>query len=382
MPPLWKIRREVLRLVTSVIMAPRNLLWYFGATRYYDHRLAQEKQEFEGQISLRDRVAVFVIYPAGGLAKSALLTLDHIHQSGYSAIVVSNLPLEDKDREAILARCSKYIERPNFGYDFGAYRDGILSIADQLPTLNRLVMLNDSAWYPLPNGTNWLNEAEALGLDFVGATSNYGTPRIKPESFQDQVWNYSTKHRNFHYCSFALSIGPKVLQDQAFAKFWSRFAIDNAKTRVVRRGEIGLSRWIIKQGFSHGCTCNPAELDKILNQLDDDRLLELCNNLIFAEHDRGLQKKLELLPALNQKAPDWRNTAHRLVLLAASVQGLSYSLADLTTKELNFPFLKKSPLRLSRDGSDCSMRLIDALPGPMGEAIRQEAAQLRKDLPK
>ena len=36
----------------------------------------------------------------------------------------------------------------------------------------------------------------------------------------------------------------------------------------------------------------------------------------------------------------------------------------------------------SRDGSDCSMRLINELPGPMGEAIAAEAAQLRKRLPK
>jgi hypothetical protein len=41
---------------------------------------------------------------------------------------------------------------------------------------------------------------------------------------------------------------------------------------------------------------------------------------------------------------------------------------------MGFQFLKKSPLRLSLDGAECSMRLIAELEGEMGEAIKEEAA--------
>ena len=156
-------------------------------------------------------------------------TLRHIAENGYAAVVVSNQPLAKADRDKVLGLCADYIERPNFGYDFGAYRDGVLSIHERLASLKRLVLINDSAWYPLPGKRNWIQEAEEMGHDLVGAVSHYGTPRADPEHFMDIDWRYSSTHKNFHYASFALSFGPRLLRDAQFYRFWRKLRMDNDK---------------------------------------------------------------------------------------------------------------------------------------------------------
>ena len=79
---------------------------------------------------------------------------------------------------------------------------------------------------------------------------------------------------------------------------------------------------------------------------------------------------------MDRADPNWRKAMINLNLAAASLQGTSYALPDLTTKEMGFPFLKKSPLWLSKPGSDTSLQLIADLPNPAKEIILKEARDL------
>lgn len=376
-PPFWKIRRELLRLGRQARAVPKRLAWFFLATPYHDLFLARKRKTWTGaQTSDGAKAAVYVIYPTDGLQPSHLHSLDHLAENGYRTTVVSNLPLSDQDREALLPSCQRYIERANFGYDFGGYRDGVLSLSSEFTVLDRLVLLNDSAWYPLPDRSNWLADAEALDVDFAGAVSNYGTPRVLLEDFRTLKWSYKTTHPNFHYCSFALSFGPRLLASRRFLRFWRKFRLDNDKSRVVRRGEIGLTQWAISNGFTHACTCPPQELETVLNSLPDDRIAEILGRIILPEFPLGEKERRKVL-AIPQDAPDWRHTAIRFILFSATSQGTSYALAELTTHEMNFPFLKKSPLRLSRAGSDISLEMIAEIPGAVGKIMMDEANVLR-----
>mgnify|MGYP001801002824 FL=1 len=353
------------------------MIWFLFATPYYELRISKRRKTWQGEQTLSDRVVVLVIYPSDGLPDSAKLTMQHIRDSGYSIVVVSNLPLSETDRAALLPLCATYIERPNFGYDFGAFRDGVLYVTEQRKDLQRLALLNDSTWYPLPDRYNWLLKAEEMGHDLVGAVSNYGTPRVGVEDFAEFEWTYSTDHRNFHYCSFALSFGPEIANNRRFRRFWARFAMDNNKKRVVRRGEIGLTQWVIAKGFTHECTCNPATLRDELAALDDDRLYQVAARAIFPEYPHGQAAKQAVLDT-PRSDPGWRKLLTNYLLMAATSQGTSYALAELTTQEMSFPFLKKSPLRLSKSGSDISLDIISRIPGEMGQCIMQEALVLKE----
>lgn len=370
--PPWKVKREVLRLGRQLLGLPRSVGTYLFSTIYYDLVLSRKRATWPGQKPWTKRVVVFVIFPTKGLQDSHLNTLRHCVENGYAPVVVSNVAMPQADRDRVLAMCASYIERPNFGYDFGAYRDGVLHVVDRRPDLVRLALLNDSVWYPLPGKRNWMIEAEEMGHDLVGAISNYGTPRLPLEHYLDIEWSYHSSHKNFHYASFALSFGPKILGDPGFRVFWQKFRMDNDKKRVVRRGEIGLTQWVLQQGFSHAGLFDPGTLDKRLDALSDERLTELTRNLILPEDPKGAKLKYQLLSA-HANQPDRRQVFTKYILTETSLQGAGYVLADLMINDHDYPFLKKSPLRLNKDGADITLRLLADLPRPAIDSTIDEA---------
>lgn len=371
-PPYWKIRRELVRFWRQLREFPEDLHNVLFATRHYDRELAAQIRRFDGAVSISERVAVFLIFPASGLLPSHLHTLAYLRAKGYAPLVVSNLPLDDADRDRVLAVSWRYMERPNFGYDFGGYRDGVLSLAEDLPRIERLVLLNDSTWFPLPGSRDWLDDVEALGVDFAGAASNFGTPRPEIDAFRSISWNYRTSHRNFHYCSFALCLKPKVIQDPDFLGFWRRLRLTDKKKRTVRRGEIGFTQWALSRRLNTGATLDVTSLDHDLAALSEPRLREIALDLIIPE-----QPKLQSLwRKVARDAATPRDDLEKLVLLAVSRQGSSYALAAYSLRECGFPFLKKSPLWLSPDSAAISLKLLGEIEG--AEDMLAEAQQLAR----
>lgn len=245
------------------------------------------------------RLAIYTVFPQQGVQASHLHAVRALLDCGYVTLVISNLPLTDTDRAKLAPLVWQIVERPNFGYDFGAYREGIRRVAPLLAGLHRLVLLNDSVWFPLPGGADWPLKAEALGADFVGAVSNYGVPMPEPGVLDGFRWVYDPGLPDFHYCSFALSFGPRALADPAFAKFWVRLRLTDNKFHTVRRGEVALSRTLIGAGLSHAETLDvrglgarletmpEADLHRFIEELaiPEDHRLEALRQRILAEPD-------------------------------------------------------------------------------------------------
>lgn len=370
--PLWKIGHEIRRLARQVRAAPGSLATYIFGAKYYDIVHSGKVLRTNGRIGASGKVAVYLIYPMYGVQSSHLRGLKYLVSKGYAPVIVSNLPLDVDDRDRLLGLCYICLERPNFGYDFGGYRDGVLALEADLSRLDYLLLINDSTWFALPGCRDWLRDAEALNVDLAAAASNFGVPRAGVEDFGEIVWDYRTTHKNFHFCSFSLLFSNRVLADPDFRRFWKRFPLTNKKNRTVRRGEIGLSKWIIAHGFTHGVTCEVTRLDKALAELGDAHLRQVADDLIVPEDSRLLRLKHEVL-----KDNPGRRDLIQLILHAVARQGSSYALAAYTINLCGFPFLKKSPVWLSQDASDITLRLASGLPGQVGAEILSEAKALR-----
>jgi hypothetical protein len=355
MMEFWKLQREVLRFGRQIREIPDDLITYFFATRRYDRHKHNQIQQFDGKLQKSDRVAIFLIFPKTGLLQSHIHTLDYFRSKGYATLVVSNLPLSEIDRKRLKENCWRFMERPNFGYDFGGYRDGVLSISEDLQRLERLVFINDSVWFPLPGSRDWLDDVEALGVDFAGAGSNYGTPRPEINAFRSIEWSYSTSHRDFHVCSYAICLRPNVVRSAHFDRFWRTLRLTNKKKRTVRRGEIGFTQWALRNSFSVGTTLDVKNLDRELAALDEARLREVAGDLIIPENP----KLSQLWQDLTEDPKTSRHDLEKLILIAVSRQGASYALAAYSTKEKGFPFLKKSPLTLSAQGRKVSLQFLN-----------------------
>lgn len=374
--PFWKVKRELARLGPQILASPSALANFFLSTPYYDRVLARQKRVTEGGQPLTGKVAIFLVFPSAGLLASHLRAVGHLVDSGCAPLVVSNQPLSPDDRARLVPMCWRLIERPNFGYDFGGYRDGVLSIGTQLSALDRLVFLNDSTWFPLPGGFDWLARAESAGTDYCGAIWANAVRHPNPEHFRDIRWNVNKDLRNFHYASFALSLSSRILRDPAFLPFWQNFRLTGRKNKAVRRGEVGLTRWVINHGYSHGATTELADLDAVLRGLPDDRLRLVHDNLL-TQTDRYMTAYHKRFATELSEGRAGRRDIEQMILTSVARQGASYALMDFLVREYRFPFLKKTLARLAGPASQIVDAVASDLADPFGGEIRAEIQTMR-----
>lgn len=365
----WRLKRA--------LALPPKLIGRLFATSYYDLVLAKQARTQMGAVAWTPRAAIYLIFPRTGLLASHLVALRYLVRKGCAPVVVSNLPLSEEHRRTVLAHCHKLIERPNFGYDFGGYRDGVLSLAADFDRLEFLALLNDSCWFPLPGTSDWLDDARALNVDFAGAASNYGITPQRPGTYVYPEWTYAPDNPDFHYCSFALLMSERLLRDPAFRRFWSSFNLTNDKKEVVQRGEIGLSRWVIENGYAHASTLDIARFDDDLERLSVARIHEIALELIIPEEHELRHEKAKLLARFDG-SDAWRGEAVRFILLTVAQTGASYAIPEFAVRDKGYPFLKKSPLWLDRDAAESTLRIARSLGGADGDVILAEAKQLRR----
>lgn len=354
--PLWKVKREFQRLKGKAF----GFAWLsqcLGLNRiYYDLFLASERQETIGAIPYNNKVAIYLIFPTHGVLASHLAAIEDIRASGYAPLVVSNIFLSAEDREALKSTVWKIIERMNFGYDFGGYRDGIMALEQLQP--RHLALLNDSVWFPTSASACWLTRAEDLGVDFAGAVSNYGSLPPRNDELLTSLWTYDDTRPKFHYCSFALLMGPRVLLDAEFYKFWRKFGLTNDKRLTIQSGEIGLSQFLIKKGFSHAETYGLRNLDQELTQLNNPEMLSVLSELIVPDTAEFHSHRKQLLRGPKDGGEKtWRAQVISLLIGAAAWNGAAYTLVGYRIASQNFPFLKKSLSTLHAD----SPEIVDAI---------------------
>ncbi|MFU8863325.1 MAG: rhamnan synthesis F family protein [Rhodobacterales bacterium] len=380
--PFWKIKRELHRLRREgggfLRELPRKL--YFR--RYYDLVSSKAIRRTKGKTYLKREVAIYLIFPENGVLESHIFMLRELQRDGIDTVVVSNLPLTDNDRDRLLETAARIIERPNVGYDFGGYRDGMLDIAGLLPDLDRVWLLNDSVWM-VSQSISWFAQARALNKDFTGATSSFsilrktlwGARRFDATDYRNIVWRHQPENRNFHYGSYALCIGKAILQDPRFLDYWRKLEIRNGKKHTVRRGEIGLSQWALRHGYSHGATHEIDRLPQELAKLSDAELDQTARELILFK-DTALAGISPSVLLTDTSSVAGRAERMGLILTAVARHGSAYALALYNLRHTTFPFLKKSPLWLSSDGPASMLKLAEDISTPPTAHIAAEAHQL------
>jgi lipopolysaccharide biosynthesis protein len=324
-----------------------------------------------GQIAMGRKVAIYLIFPRDGVQQSHFVALDYIIKCGYSPIVVSNLPLTEPEQAQFLSRSCSLILRPNRGYDFGGYRDAIRHLGTRLSELDSLAIFNDSNWFPAQPNVNWLAEAESLSLDFVGSVSHGGVDQTIAFENKDINWKFDASRPKFHYGSFSLLIGKNILRSPGFMRFWRKYRASNSKTHTIRRGEFGLSEWVINNGFTHGQTLDGRNLPELLGNLPDARLLEIARNAISFDRPKPTDTQDDF----------FSGNPHRKALIAYILKevlksGQAYALQEFDMIERNGNFIKKLPVSLYPKTAKQTLRILEHLTGPDIETFRAEAREI------
>ncbi|WP_298802784.1 rhamnan synthesis F family protein [uncultured Lentibacter sp.] len=184
---------------------------------------------YEGQ-----RIMVLALYEKGVLRPDVIRLMEAARAEGLYVLAVNTLKLGDPSALQGLVDC--YIERPNFGRDFGSYKTGFLHIFKNnwQESCPRLLMINDSVFFSAERMPKFLNDMMTSEIEVLGSTENYEI--------------------EYHLGSFCIAMSQSVLKKPIFQKYWKNYRLTDVRPRVIKRGEMKLSKTLKK------CISAPTQL--------------------------------------------------------------------------------------------------------------------------
>jgi hypothetical protein len=245
--PLWKIRREILRIWYKIVDLPGSILSLPDRLQH-KRKLAEHDKKFDsivqtqiGAVARQDKVVIFLIYQPKGVPPSVFLTLDYLIRSGYAPLIVMNSPILPADAERLHNSSWLLITRPNFGYDFGGYRDGLRILRQSGPLPERLIIMNDSVWFPMQGDPIPQLEArlDKGGLDALGLNQDQ-----KVRYHQDGTYHFELRHLESYFFLFSKA----CMDSAAFASFWADYRMSSNKPYTIKHGEMGFSKHMMRHG--------------------------------------------------------------------------------------------------------------------------------------
>jgi len=307
---IWKLKREFLRLAEQLkgLMAQ---LWEPWEKRRYERQRPVLVHRWDGSIMLdkqHPRVAVFLLFQPEGVSLSTYFACEYLVRKGFAPMVVSNAPLKPADRERLQTVSWQVVQRPNYGYDFGGYREGILQLAEHGCHPDELILVNDSIWFPFPASCDPIDAVRREKADLVGLLS--------AEDSRSRI-NLGTARSPF-VCSFFLFFRREAIDHPAFDHFWSSYRYTNSKYKTIRRGERGLTYALRSAGVECRSVMNRVSFDHWLESLSLPQIEKALAFLVT--HAESVRIQLELLKARPVHDAEWLDEARALLFKATDGQ--------------------------------------------------------------
>lgn len=363
----WKIAREADRFRLQ-LLATAGPLWEPWVQRRYDRNRDCNLAITEGERPLRDKVAIYLIYQPSGVLASTMEACKLLEASGYAPLVVSNAPLDAAALASLKPLAWRIIQRPNYGYDFGGYRDGILHVIDGGIVPDRLLVMNDSIWYPLGRVDTLLPRLEASGLDVAGTLVHRAFRKGLRRRRATRVIE-----------SYLFLFNRKAFQSAAFRAFWYGYQMSSNKVNAVRRGERRLAEAMLAGGLTADGIFGAEDFLQIVGQQDDGFLRKTICYAAYTEPE--LEDEARALLAEGPESPDWRGRTLAHISRVVAQRNFHGSFVFATAKLFDIPFLKKgSSIVWKKTYGTLYARMRDQylaaveasdLPAPRGEVLEE-----------
>lgn len=326
----WKFRREFQRIGQQL----RGIPEFFSEPahrRRHDATRPEWLRPLDGQAPMTRKVALLLLYQPGGVSDATRWTCEHLVHKGYAPLIISNAPLSAADRALLVPVSWRLAERPNFGYDFGGYRDGIWLLGQLQVDPDVLIILNDSIWFPLTPDETLIDRMEASPADFVGAL------QLDPLRRTEGV---PAKKRPF-FGSFFLMAKRGALHHPAFQRFWTGYRPTSNKYKTIRRGERGLSHTLMDADIRCEAVYTRSALDAHMSSLAPASLRHLLQHDLVTIDER-IEQEIKACVASFEATPEWRKRAVDIAMRVTEKQNVlaTAPITSLTTFQV--PYLKKS----------------------------------------
>lgn len=289
------ITSSIMHLVAYVIVSAQSFMMrikVFGKSSKVHF-----EQSYQGQ-----KILLLALHQKGRLRPDIENLFITAKQLGMYVLAINTLKVLDPNNLKEKIDC--YIERPNFGRDFGSYKTGFLHLfkkgwEKQCP---RLLILNDSLFYSKQNLASFLNQMMNTDIEVLGATENH-----------------EIEH---HLGSFCISLQASILQHSRFKNYWKHYTNTDIRPKVIKYGEMKLSKTLRRCVSSADQFQACYDLNWLSNCLDNNK--ELLDRISY------LYRTSDLVP---WKLPSLQAVSKRIYNKYLQID---YSLANIDSKLIYF----------------------------------------------
>ena len=322
---LWKWRREIEVLTERLVYYPYHLSAPF-LQQLYDHFWFSRLQYSTATgCNNANVMAIVLSYSVHGISPSVFRTIRRLKKDSFHVLVVCNGGAKQIEIDKLKVLEASYLLRPNWGYDFGGYRDALRLLDDLQIKPDELILMNDSIEYPVLSGDELIHSMRASGCDFVGAV------HAKPHGAKAPV-------EAGVIFSFLLWASARTVKSDAWRNFWRSYVMTGSKYATVRRGERALTRAMVAGRLDcKGIYTRDEFMDKA-KSLDAGELRIAIENGVFVDDEPFLNKAAELL---DTESEDWPALALDFIAMVVAKRNFLYSFPYITYRHLKVPFLKR-----------------------------------------
>lgn len=218
---------------------------------------------------------------------------------------VSTSVLPDAEMEKIRPFISEALMVENIGLDFNMWKSSLRGV--NLGDFDELVIMNSSIYGPVFDISPMFEEMSKTACDCWGATENYEHDR--------------------HLQSYFIVFRKSILISGSFKLFWDSVLPYENKKQIIRSYELGLSQWLISNGFILAAYCPWSSVVRYL-EAHPDRTIPFPP--VIPKFLRFYEKRTRWI----------------LRLLKREYKPINPSVAfPLELMEIGFPFLKVEVLR-------------------------------------
>ena len=155
------------KISTQALQGVRNLCFYLDSLVSEKNTHSMIIRTIKGAEQIKDKVCVFSHFDRRGhIWPHTRDYIDALIEEGFAVVFVSNSASLNSDSEAFAtSRSAAIILRRNKGYDFGAYRDGLLHLGEGVHGLKCLIFANDSVYGPFIPLRSMLNRMDFSIMD-------------------------------------------------------------------------------------------------------------------------------------------------------------------------------------------------------------------------
>jgi lipopolysaccharide biosynthesis protein len=363
-PSLWKLRRE-LDVARQQLWGLAGNLYEPWVQRHHDRHFVQRVKVVDGSQPLANKIALFLIFQPNGIPESVVLTCAHLQKNGYATLVVSNGYLSPGDRERLLPHVWRCAERPNYGYDFGGYRDGIRLLNGWSISPEMLIILNDSIWYPLYENDELIQRMEAEHANLVGTKNfiNRNHHGVTAEGFLG---------------SYFYLIKREAFVSEPFQQYWRRFRLTNNKYKVLRDGENAFTPLMVRSGLTMSALNRRRDF---LDRIGAQTAPFLRETLCYAAYiDPDFANAGEMLLANYRDSIEWRQRAIEHIRRVATRRHYDASFCYAHFHLMRSHYVKKNNNDLFKRSRAAFLRAVDdgALPIPHACVIAEIRERVAK----